>query len=139
MSYCRNCGSKLDEDAKYCPNCGKEVESTNTTFNYSEDNFNGNIDSKKNWTGIKITSFIFMLVGIFFTISTIVTWFISENGTNFRFSFPIALIWQIPMTYYYYRCVTNKTKTSTGFKVCTLIFVSLIAGILMLCDKDDKN
>lgn len=80
-----------------------------------------------------------MLVGIFFTISTIVTWFISENGTNFRFSFPIALIWQIPMTIYYYRCVTNKTKTSTGFKVCTLIFVSLIAGILMLCDKDDKN
>lgn len=139
MSYCRNCGSKLDEDAKYCPNCGKEVESTNTTCNYSGDNFSGNINNKKSWTGIKTASFIFMLVGIVFTISTIVTWFISENGTNFRFSFPIALIWQIPMTIYYYRCVTNKIKTSTGFKVRTLIFVSLIAGILMLCDKDDKN
>ena len=33
--------------------------------------------------------------------------------------------------------VEENRPVSTGFKVCTLIFVNIIAGILMLCD--DKN
>ena len=80
-----------------------------------------------------------MFISILISFFSIVTIYFSSNVTGFRITIPIALIWQIPMTIYYYRCVTNKIKTSTGFKVCTLIFVSLIAGILMLCDKDDKN
>ena len=34
------------------------------------------------------------------------------------------------------RYINEKKPVSVGFKVCTLLFVSLIAGILMLCDSD---
>lgn len=26
--YCRNCGTKIDEDVKFCPNCGENLQST---------------------------------------------------------------------------------------------------------------
>lgn len=41
------------------------------------------------------------------------------------------------MTVSYWHAVEENRPVSTGFKVCTLIFVNIIAGILMLCD--NKN
>jgi len=49
----------------------------------------------------------------------------------------IPLSWQIPMTVIYFRKTKNGEPVSVGFKVCVLIFVSLISGILMLCDSQD--
>ena len=43
----------------------------------------------------------------------------------------IPLLWAIPMTVHYFK---NDGDVGTGFKVCTLLFANLIAGILMLCD-----
>lgn len=51
----------------------------------------------------------------------------------------IPLIWTIPMTVHYWKSVENRTPVSTGFKICSLLFVNLIAGILMLCDNEDKQ
>ncbi len=48
----------------------------------------------------------------------------------------IPLAWMIPMTVHYSRCIKQGRKVTTGFKVCTLLFVNTISGILMLCDKD---
>ncbi len=63
---------------------------------------------------------------ILMIISTVITGF-----------YLIPLAWCIPMTIMY----SNKLKTgepiSTGFKVCVLLFVNTIAGILMLCDKEN--
>lgn len=28
MAYCKQCGAKLDEDARFCPSCGTKVESS---------------------------------------------------------------------------------------------------------------
>ena len=39
------------------------------------------------------------------------------------------------MTVHYFNAVKNGEKLTTGFKVCTLLFVSLVAGIVMLCDE----
>lgn len=50
----------------------------------------------------------------------------------------IPLIWAIPMTVHYFNQVKNGRPIGVGFKVCTLFFVSLIAGILMLCDNDNN-
>ena len=49
----------------------------------------------------------------------------------------IYLVWKIPMTVRYCRS-TDKSGLSvgTGFKICSLLFVSMIAGILMLCDNE---
>lgn len=43
----------------------------------------------------------------------------------------IGLFWCLPMTIHYFR---KPYLVSTSFKVCTLLFVNTIAGILMLCD-----
>ncbi len=48
----------------------------------------------------------------------------------------IPLAWCIPMTVSYCRKIKNKEPISVSFKVCTLIFVSTVSGILMLCDDD---
>lgn len=48
----------------------------------------------------------------------------------------IPLIWCIPMTIKVYKAYKGEATLSVGFKVCTLLFVSLIGGILLLCDKD---
>lgn len=46
----------------------------------------------------------------------------------------IPLIWCIPMTVSVYKYYKGEKDLSVGFKVCVLIFVNLIAGILLLCD-----
>lgn len=48
----------------------------------------------------------------------------------------IPLAWCIPMTISYCRKIKNNEEVSMGFKICTLLFVNVVAGILMLCDND---
>jgi len=50
----------------------------------------------------------------------------------------IPLIWTVPMTVSYNRKTKNGEPISVGFKVCALLFVNLIAGILMLCDSENQ-
>ncbi len=52
------------------------------------------------------------------------------------FVYLIPLLWTIPMTISVFKKSKNGTKISTGFKVCVLLFVNLIAGIILLCDND---
>ncbi len=49
----------------------------------------------------------------------------------------IPLAWCIPMTVVYCNKLKSGEPIGTGFKVCSLLFVSLIGGILMLCDKEN--
>lgn len=53
------------------------------------------------------------------------------------FSFGISLAWCLPMSIIYSKKINSGIKVGIGFKVCALLFVSLIAGVLMLCE--DKN
>ena len=50
----------------------------------------------------------------------------------------IPLAWCIPMTVIYCRKIKNGEPVGLGFKICSLLFVSLIAGILMLIDGEKK-
>lgn len=45
------------------------------------------------------------------------------------------LLWTIPMTISYKKSVESNQPVSLTFKICTLLFVSTIAGILMLVDE----
>lgn len=51
----------------------------------------------------------------------------------------LPLIWVTIMTKHYFKATKNGEPVGVGFKVCTLLFVSLIAGILMLCDTSGKK
>ena len=48
----------------------------------------------------------------------------------------IGLLWIIPMVIVYIVKFSSRSVMPTGFKVCILIFVSTIGGILSLCAKD---
>lgn len=49
----------------------------------------------------------------------------------------IPLFWCIPMTVKAFRCIDNGEPMSLTFKICSLIFVNVIAGICMLCINDE--
>lgn len=50
----------------------------------------------------------------------------------------IPLAWMIPMTVHSWGIYKGTKPNTTGFGVCTLIFVTLVGGILLLCSKKDK-
>lgn len=49
----------------------------------------------------------------------------------------IPLAWMIPMTVISYGIYKGEKKNTVAFGVCTLIFVSLVGGILLLVAKKD--
>lgn len=62
---------------------------------------------------------------VFMVISTVVSGFCL-----------IPLCWTIPMTLKYKK---NNGHVSVGFKVCMLIFVNTVSGILALCDRSVES
>lgn len=124
MKYCSKCGNELVDEAVVCTKCGCVVESnkSNSMVNISK---------------------IFMIIGcvanaLIGVISGITNSILLYDEVSFIFIL-IGLItcaWTIPMTISYFKKLENHETISIGFKVCSLIFVSTVAGILMLCDKE---
>lgn len=59
--------------------------------------------------------------------------------TVFMAFFPLTLAWTLPLTLSYCGKIKRGERVGTGFKVCVLLFVCMIAGILLLCDKDEAE
>ena len=59
-------------------------------------------------------------------------------STVFLGLYILPLAWCLPMTISYSKSIKKGKRIGTGFKVCTLLFVNLIAGILLLCDDENK-
>ncbi len=109
MKFCFKCGNQLVDNAIFCSKCGCAV------VTQTSEGVNKNLI---NTSRLGIVAYVFMLI------STILMGF-----------WLIPLSWALPMTIVYFNKITKGEKIETGFKVCCLLFVSLIAGILMLCDK----
>jgi len=108
--YCKKCGAEIMQEAVICPKCGCYTENKSVTELKTEEAI---------VSGLKTAAKIFMII------SCIVMGF-----------WLIPLTWTIPMTTSYCNKIKNGQPVSVGFKICTLLFVNVIAGILMLCDKD---
>lgn len=125
MKYCTHCGTQLVDEAIVCPNCGCaavdfEADAAKSTP-APEPAYAPNpapAAQQKPESALRIIAKIFMLISCIFS--------------GFCFLFPLA--WTIPMTVHYWK---NRT-VGTGFKVCSLIFVNTVAGILMLCDNQNS-
>ena len=76
-------------------------------------------------SGMQIAIIVFMAAG------TIMNSF-SELGA-------ISLAWCLPMTLVYLGKVIKGEKVGIAFKICSLLFVSLLGGVLMFLDKSDKE
>lgn len=109
MKYCSRCGTQLVDQAVICIGCGCSVGPAPST------------QAKKD-SGLTTAAKVLMVL-----------------GTIVMGIYILPLAWCIPMTVSYFNKVKNNQPISTGFKVCSLLFVSTVAGILMLCDKDDQT
>lgn len=102
-------------------------------------------------SGFSIAAQVLMILtcvgyGIVFIIMGITSMFllgageVAEMGENIVILLVMSIIyllplaWVIPMTVVYTKSIKNGKDVSIAFKICTLLFVSLIAGVLMLCD-----
>ncbi len=139
VKYCAYCGNQLLKEAVMCPKCGKAVDDKKVAVANAE---KGRI--------LKLVVKILMLVAIgscvvnlLETMFTTPTWFVI-NIAQFEISYElfiysIPLFWQIPMIVHYFKATKQNQPIKIGFKVCTLIFVNFVAGILMLCDTDNQT
>lgn len=105
MKYCSHCGKELLDEAVVCPGCGCKAPSKEPTIVIDEDDKN----------------VYKLIIKILMIISCIAT------GLAL-----IPLIWKIPMTMHACRKLKNNEPMGVGFKVCVLIFVSRVAGIMLL-------
>ncbi len=105
--FCIHCGKELNDQAVICPFCGVPTDNYNV------------FQKESSSSSIQTVTKIFLIIACVFSI----------------FSFFIPLAWCLPMTLHYSKCVENGEKVSTSFKVCTLLFVSIISGILMFCEE----
>lgn len=103
---------------KYCTNCGNAVEDNATYCSKC----GAPCGSVKKPSTLKAVAEVFMILGC-----------ISSGWAL------IPLCWTIPMTVKYFSSVKEGRPVSTGFKVCSLLFVNLIAGILMLVDDETQD
>lgn len=132
MKYCTHCGKEIEDEAVVCVHCGC---ATNDNKAKPQNNSLGKV------------ALVFMILGcVFMPISiwskcfdyfeTAETIIVGIIGLIFGC---LPLAWCIPMTVHYSRKYKNGESVGTGFKVCTLLFVSLVAGILLLCIPKDNQ
>ena len=112
--YCPKCGAQVNDTDTFCPQCGAKLR---------EDVLKGEVVSEPK----KKDNILAMLAFIFCLISTIVTGFAL-----------IPLIWMIPLTVGVYNYYKGERTLGIGYKVCVLIFVSIIGGIFLLVDEVDQ-
>ena len=122
MKYCSKCGAELLDEAVICPNCGCDQE----VKEVPQDN-----------KGLLKAALAFMIVTCVLCVLRI---FIYDGEPSLYVAYIIGclvpLVWSIPMTISLGLKIKRGNRIGTGFKVCTLIFVNIISGILLLCCKE---
>jgi len=141
MKYCSKCGAELYDDAVICVKCGCPVENniqfspqaptyaqSGTPFPPQSPTYAQNTNTFAPQPLCPVQkSGVTTAVKVFLILGTVLM---------ALYTFCIGLAWCLPMTLSYFGKVKRGEPIGTGFKVCTLIFVSLVAGILMLCDNE---
>ena len=144
VKYCNYCGAEVLKEAVVCPKCGCPLKANRAVV-------------RKTGTALPTTTKVFLVIGcvlpaiaafVMAILSIVISNMTSglELETNFGVMYLIMaivyllpLIWRIPMTNHYFKASAKKEPVGIGFKVCTLLFVNLIAGILMLCDTSNNK
>ena len=128
--YCQKCGNEISENEMYCKMCGtrviKDTEETTIYEGNDPNNMYGGtsfyrVSSKSESNGLKIAAKVFLILGAVVNLYTM--WF--------------SFIWSIPMIIIYFNKVKKGEKIGIGFKIGCMLLVSMIGGILMLCDKEE--
>ena len=131
MIYCRKCGNPMEDGSNFCPVCGNPVQSVNTSYyagqQYAQDrSYTANYYGAASYPAVKRRDDSLATVAKVFLILGCVSegWLI------------IPLAWCLPITIKICNCLRDNQPISTGLKVCALLFVNVVAGIMLLCMED---
>lgn len=127
--FCKNCGNQLDDNAVICVKCGCLIdEGVVIQKKQAEQQTEQQVETpKKVQSKTSANETLGLVAKILMIISCVFTGF-----------YLIPLCWTIPMTVSLSKKLKNKEDISVAFKICILLFVNTISGILLLCMKDEK-
>ncbi len=150
MKYCSHCGQELADQAEVCSNCGCRITPEKKQSKPVETNHILGLVAKIFM--ILTCAFCGFMASIFVNILLdMVVDSVSSDiivGLDMSTWLPllintakalIPLAWCIPITVVVCKRLGKKQPVGTGLKVCTLIFVNLVAGILLLCMKAEPT
>ena len=126
MRYCHNCGNALNDGDRFCQSCGAKVEIENMASGTERPVEPEMPKDNENKSEKKKNSELKTIIKILMIIVTVCSGFAI-----------IPLCWTIPMTVSYSRKIEKGEDVSLAFKICTLLFMNMIIGILMLVDDDE--
>lgn len=127
MSYCPHCGNEVHDEAIICVKCGCAIKPLQEE--------NNDIP-----TIAKILMILTLIgyaccglsAGLY--VGVFVIWYI---GLAMGLGFSLPIIWGIPMTIHLCKKIKNNEPISKSFKIWTLLTVSIVAGIILLCDHNN--
>ena len=118
--YCKYCGAQIDPRAKFCSGCGRPVEEGAPMYGgqpaQGAPAYGWQPAPAVRHSDLDTAIKVFMLLGCILMSLAI-----------------LPMCWCIPMTVVLFKNMREGRFIGIGFKVCTLLFVSLVAGILLLC------
>lgn len=167
IKYCTNCGAELKEGADYCVNCGCRVEypaapvaqipNKNKTIETIAKVFMVLTCVAGGVCAIMFGAISLILAAAPSVLSAEELAEIVANAgfagadpnevlsicialyTVFAVASLISLAWCIPLTVIVFKRTKIGAPISTAMKVCILIFVNIIPGILLLCRKEPSK
>ena len=108
MKFCQKCGKQIMDEAVICPGCGCSIVQEKKIENGGND-------------GLAIAAKIFLILGC-----------IAQGWLL------LPLAWCLPITISACGRMKRGEPVGVGLKVCSLLFVNTIGGILLLCRSDDR-
>ncbi len=153
--YCLNCGNEIMEGAQFCTSCGapatRVTEQAQPDASYAQQTQQDQPGASyaQQTQQAQSNDAYAQATSIYATYQTpyprennsglLLAAFILNLISTIGFAILIIpLAWCIPMTVHSYGIYKGTKPNTVAFGVCTLIFVSLIGGILMLvADKDE--
>ena len=106
---------------KFCSKCGSEIVDDAVVCVHCGCSVNGSGKVNDGNDGLAIASKIFLILGC-----------IAQGWML------LPLAWCLPITISACNKMKRGEPVGTGLKVCALLFVSLIGGILLLCRTDEN-
>lgn len=160
--FCTHCGTEVKDDMQFCSQCGRKLKSNRFIVD-DKTKMVLQIIAKVLMVIACVRAAVFICYSGFVALSLtnlehvmafwvkLVDWYdiidlLNVINLNYQVLFSVSalshaasLFWLIPMTVYYFRAIAKNQSVGLGFKICTIIFVSPLTGILMLCCDINQN
>lgn len=151
MKICKNCGAENFDVYTECQKCKQPLIKNFTGWTSQE---GSKLTIQDNYrivpSGLNIAAKILMILSTIergiTSLILIILWIMGLASEVYEAKLTAAIIFipmwiamiftiiSLKMTSSYAKKTMHRQPISTSFKVCTLLFISLVAGILMFCD-----